>query len=281
MAIYHLSVKYVSRGQGRSAVGASAYRAGEKLYNEHDGLTHDYADKRGINFTEILLPENAPQEFYNRQTLWNAVEKAERGKNARTAREIEIALPRELNKDEQIKLVRNYVNDNFVKRGMCADISIHSGHRHRKDEEHEGAKHDRIIHKNNPHAHILLTTRPINEKGFLKSKTVFREYDKRKYVHLWRENWAKVQNKEFEKKGLSERVSHESHTKRGIKNEPTLHMGHKNTALERRGIRTEQGDRNREIIKRNIQRQEWERRRQKEREQSRNRTRDNDRDLSR
>jgi len=136
MANFHLHAKPISRRQGRSAVGASAYRAGEKLHNEYDGLTHDYTKKRGIVYTEIMLPENAPAEFSDRQTLWNAVELAEKRKDARTAREIEISLPNELSRAEQIKLVREYVRDNFISENMCADISIHSGkHYHKSDEK--------------------------------------------------------------------------------------------------------------------------------------------------
>ncbi|MCL2638919.1 MAG: MobA/MobL family protein [Oscillospiraceae bacterium] len=264
-------------------MGASAYRSGERLHNEYDGITHDYTNKSGILHTEILLPENAPREYSDRANLWNAVEKAERGINARTAREIEIALPRELSADEQIKLTREYVNNNFINRGMCADISIHSGHKHRRDQEHEEAKHDKEIYQNNPHAHILLTTRPLDENGFVKSKTPFREYNEKQYVHLWREEWANAQNREFERMGLETRVSHKSNADRGLENEPTIHMGHKNTALERRGIRTERGNQNRAIEERNRQRYEELQRRQKEREQEReqNRNRIVTHDLSR
>lgn len=150
MAIYHLTAKYITRNQGRSAVGASAYRAGEKLHNKYDGLTHDYTNKRGIVHTEMILPENAPAEFADRETFWNAVELFEKRKDAQTAREIEIALPNELDKDEQISLVREYVQKNFLIENMCADIAIHDGkHHHRADEKNIEAEYDKIITPDN------------------------------------------------------------------------------------------------------------------------------------
>ena len=109
MAIYHLSIKIISRGKNKSAVAASAYRSGEKIKNEYDGIVHDFTRKGGIAYTEILLPQNAPQEFTNRSVLWNSVEKIEKSKNSQLAREIEIALPKELDREKQINLVRDYV----------------------------------------------------------------------------------------------------------------------------------------------------------------------------
>ena len=145
MAIYHLCIKIISKGKGKSAVAASAYRSGEKIKNEYDGIVHDFTRKGGIAHTEILLPQNAPQEFSDRGTLWNSVEKIEKSKNSQLAREIEIALPKELDREKQINLVRDYVKENFVKVGMCADIALH--------DKNEG----------NPHCHILLTMRPLNK----------------------------------------------------------------------------------------------------------------------
>ncbi len=114
-----------ARGKGKSAVAASAYRSGEKIKNEYDGVVHDFTRKGGIAHTEILLPQNAPQEFANRSVLWNSVEKIEKSKNSQLAREIEIALPKKLDREKQIELVREYVKENFVKVGMCADIALH------------------------------------------------------------------------------------------------------------------------------------------------------------
>lgn len=147
MAIYHCSIKIISRGKGKSAVAAAAYRSGENLTNEYDGITHDYTRKGGVVHTEILLPDHAPAEYADRAVLWNAVEKIEKAKNAQLAREIEIALPHELTREQGISLVREYVKEQFVSAGMCADIAIH--------DKQDG----------NPHAHILLTVRPLNENG--------------------------------------------------------------------------------------------------------------------
>ena len=149
IAIYHLSIKIFSRGKGKSAIAAAAYRAGEKITNEYDGITHDYTKKKGIVHTEILLPDHAPAEFSERAILWNSVEKFERYKTAQLAREIEIALPVELSIEQNSSLIRRYVNENFVKAGMCADIAIHNP----DTEDEDGNK---IINKN-PHAHIMLT----------------------------------------------------------------------------------------------------------------------------
>ena len=125
IAIYHLSIKIISRGKGKSAVAAAAYRAGEAITNEYDGITHDYTRKGGIVHTEILLPDHAPAEFADRAVLWNAVEKIERYKTAQLAREIEIALPVELTREQNISLLRKYVMEQFVSAGMCADVCVH------------------------------------------------------------------------------------------------------------------------------------------------------------
>lgn len=153
MAIYHCHCKVISRGQGRSAIGAAAYRSGEKLTNEYDGITHDYTQKGGVVYSEVMLCENAPEEWKEREVLWNAVEKSEKDGRAQLAREYELALPRELSREEQIQLTRDYVQEQFVNKGMCADFSIH--------DKEDG----------NPHAHIMVTMRPIDEKGKWEAKT--------------------------------------------------------------------------------------------------------------
>lgn len=168
MAIYHCSVKVISRKNGRSAVGCSAYRSGEKLHNERDGITHDYTKKGGVVYSEIMLPENAPTEYAKRERLWNEVEKIEKSNDNRVAREIEVALPIELNRKEQIQMVQEYVRENFVNKGMCADFSIHAGHSHRAD---KGFNSDGNITKENPHVHIMLTVRPIDQDGKWESKS--------------------------------------------------------------------------------------------------------------
>ena len=147
MAIYHCSIKIISRGKGKSAVAAAAYRSGETLTNHYDGVTHDFTRKGGIVHTEILLPPHAPPDFADRSILWNSVEKIEKAKNSQLAREIEIALPVELDREQQIQLIREYVKENFVSVGMCADFAIH--------DKQDG----------NPHAHIMLTMRPLEQSG--------------------------------------------------------------------------------------------------------------------
>ena len=155
MAIYHMQSKIVSRGKGRSAVAASAYMSCSSVTNEYDGVHHDYTRKKGLVWEQVFLPENAPVEWQDRAILWNAVEDAEKSKGSRLAREFVVALPRELNADQQIALLTEYIQQQFVADGMCADVGIH-------DPDPPG---------HNPHAHILLTIRPLDEHGKWQYKT--------------------------------------------------------------------------------------------------------------
>lgn len=259
MAIYHLCIKIISRGKGKSAVAASAYRSGEKIKNEYDGIVHDFTRKGGIAHTEILLPQNAPQEFSDRGTLWNSVEKIEKSKNSQLAREIEVALPKELDREKQIELVREYVKENFVKVGMCADIALH--------DKNDG----------NPHAHILLTMRPLNEdttwgakskkeyildengekvklkNGNYKTRKIntvdWNEQDKAEH---WRKAWADITNKYLEENSIQEKVDHRSYQRQGIEQIPTIHLGVSATQMEKKGIATDRGNINREIKHQNM-----------------------------
>ena len=126
----------VQRSKGKSAVAAAAYRSGTKLVNEWDGMTHDYTRKGGIVHSEILLPAHAPPEFQDRSALWNSAEQAEKSSNSQLAREIEVALPVELSRDQQLALVRSYVQDNFVSAGMCADFALHDKLTAQKDSQY-------------------------------------------------------------------------------------------------------------------------------------------------
>ena len=153
MAIYHLEAKVVSRGTGRSAVAASAYLSCSKILNDYDGVQHDYTHKKGLVWQEVFLPEYAPQEWQDREKLWNAVEEVETAKDSRLAREFVVALPIELNREEQITLLQEFIREQFVSDGMCADAAIHDTDGH------------------NPHAHILLTVRPLDEQGKWQYKT--------------------------------------------------------------------------------------------------------------
>ena len=147
MAIYHCSCKVISRGKGKSSVGASAYRSGDKIKSEYDCKIYNYTRKTGVVYSEVMLCENAPEKFIDRKILWNEVEKIEKGNNAQLSREYEIALPKELTREEQIKCVRNIARRYLVNDGMCADINIH--------DKGDG----------NPHVHIMCTMRPIDEAG--------------------------------------------------------------------------------------------------------------------
>ncbi len=153
MAIYHLEAKVITRSVGRSAVAASAYMSCSAIYNDYDGIQHDYTRKQGLVYEQIFLPTNAPPEWNDRSILWNAVEEAEKTKDSRLAREFVVALPTELNCDEWIELLTEYVKENFVNDGMCADVCIHDTDGH------------------NPHAHIMLTVRPLDENGKWQNKT--------------------------------------------------------------------------------------------------------------
>ena len=153
MAIYHLEAKVVGRGAGRSAVAASAYLSCSHLYNDYDGVQHDYTRKQGLVWQRVFLPEYAPQEWQDREKLWNAVEEVETAKDSRLAREFVVALPIKLNREEQIELLQEFVREQFVADGMCADAAIHDTDGH------------------NPHAHILLTVRPLDERGKWQYKT--------------------------------------------------------------------------------------------------------------
>lgn len=257
IAIYHCSIKIISRGKGKSAVAAAAYRSGEKLTNDYDETTHDFTRKGGVVHTEILLPDNAPREYSDRSMLWNAVEAVEKSKNAQLSREIEIALPNELSETECIELAREFVQKNFVDKGMCADVCIHNPNREQK----------------NIHAHIMLTMRPFNEDGtwgdkqkkeYVLDKNGNKIYDKRKRTYKcrtvqttdwnsgekaeeWRAEWENFINSALAEKGITEKVDHRSFERQGRLEKPTVHMGVAATQMERKGIRTVKGDTNREI----------------------------------
>lgn len=254
MAIFHFDVSYFSRGRGQAVIAAAAYRSGERLHDRYYGEIHDFTVKGGIIHTKILLPPNAPQEYSHRETLWNEVEFREENSTQRTkarlAREIEGALPIELTTKEQIQLVEEYALANFVECGMCADIAIH--------DKNNG----------NPHFHCLLTTRNVSENGFGNKN---RQWDKQDYLEQWRREWAKIQNRELERRGVDP-VSHESYAVqdfgRAIERQPTIHLGHRIKILERYG-ETDRGNEYRAIVERKQECEE--RKRQRELEHTRNR----------
>jgi len=230
MAIFSFHADIVKCSTGRSSVAAAAYRAGEKILNEHDGVPHDYSRKIGVVHSEIMLSENAPREYMDRHTLWNTVEKGEKRRDAQTARTIDIALPRELDRQEQIEVMREYIKDNFVDHGMCADYSIHD------------------TGDGNPHAHIMLTMRHVTIDGFGGKN---RDWNDKILLEQWRENWANICNDRFEKKDLDERISHLSLEAQGIDREATIHVGVAGKHMEQRGLESDRARINREIIARN------------------------------
>lgn len=258
---FHFSVNIISRGKGKSAVASAAYISGEKIKNEWDGVTHDYTKKQGVISKEIYLPDHAPEEYKDRKTLWNSVELFEKNSNAQLARNFIISLPKELSIEENKKMIEEYVQNNFVKEGMIVDLAIH-------DESREGNQ--------NIHAHIMTIVRPINEDGTWgqKSKKEYildekgekilnkngkpktrkveqTSWNDKGNVEKWRENFSDLCNKYLERAGAEKRVDHRSFKRQGIKQIPTIHLGASASAMERKGIRTEKGDINREIKKQN------------------------------
>ena len=193
VAIYHLSAKVIGRKGGRSSVAAAAYRAGGRLRDERQGIEHDYSRKGGVMHAEILAPENAPDWMRDRDRLWNAVEAVERRKDAQLAREIEVALPRELDRGERLELLRGFVQRQFVDRGMIADLAVHEG---RARDGH-----------GQPHAHVMLTLRELTGDGFGKKD---RSWNEPELLMGWREAWARDANAALERAGRSERIDHRS-----------------------------------------------------------------------
>lgn len=204
MAIYHLSVKIVSRAEGRSVVGAAAYRSAEQIHDQRIGLTFDYRRKGGVAHTEILAPKGAPAWMRDRGVLWNEVERVEKRKDAQLAREVEIALPVELSKGEQIALLRDFAQRVFVSNGMVADIALH-----RDNPE-------------NPHAHILLTTRELASNGFGAKR---RDWNDRAQLLIWREQWARTANEHLQRAGHDIRIDHRTLEAQGIGLIPGVKMG--------------------------------------------------------
>ena len=263
MALYHFHVTQVKRSAGQSAVACAAYRAGEKLHSEYYGEVSDFTRKGGVICSEIHLPAHAPTEYADRQTLWNAVEKAERGKKAQLAYSFDIALQNELSLDENIALARQFVSEQLVSRGMIADFAIHQ-----PDKEDGGIP--------NPHFHILCPIRPIEPDGKwgCKQRRRYRldedgnrimgedgkplfdavsttDWGTPETLEYWREAWADMVNAKFEEKGLTCRIDHRSYERQGLDLLPTVHEGVAVRQMEAKGITTDKGDLNRWIKKAN------------------------------
>lgn len=221
MAIYHLSVKTISRSAGRSATTAAAYRAGVKIVDGRTGDVHDYSRKKGVSSADIVLPSGAPDWATDRAALWNAAEQSETRKNSTVAREFEVALPEELPESERRRLAIDFAKQIVDRHGCAADVAIHS----------PGKGGDNRNH----HAHILLSTRRLGPEGFTE-KT--RELDDKKtgpeIVTEWRERWAALTNERLQECGVDARVDHRSLEAQGIDRVPTRHLGPAATGFERR-----------------------------------------------
>ena len=241
MAIYHFSGQIISRSKGQSAVASAAYRSGEKLYDERYGQTKFY--KRETDpITFILKPNHAPDWCLDRERLWNEVEKHEKAKNSQLAREFNVALPIELSLGEQIALTKDYCQMFFVEKGMVADVAIH------------------LDDKDNPHFHVMLTTRPFDETGqwTIKSRKVYlyddegnplyvksgyrasrkenvTDWDSKETMQAWRKGWADLTNSYLEKNGFSERISEKSYAELGFDKQPTIHEGYVARQMEKNG----------------------------------------------
>lgn len=270
MAIYHCSIRIIGRSKGRSAVAYAAYCSGTKLYDKEVRKAYNYTGQNSVVHSEIDLPQNAPSEFYDREKLWNAVHEIETRSNAQLAREVEVALPHEFTRQEQIDTVREYVMNNFVCKGMCADWGIH--------DKEDG----------NPYAHILLTLRGFKPNGewASKSKTIYvldengekipvidpttgqqkigargrrmwqretvqaNDWNDRSKVEEWRAAWAKECNKRLDQQ---HQIDHRSYDRQEVDKASTIHEGHVARKMEREGQVSDRCEINREIRELNEQ----------------------------
>ncbi|MCY7335061.1 MAG: MobA/MobL family protein [Chamaesiphon sp.] len=229
MAICFVRAKVVSRGGGGSAAAAAAYRSGEKIKDEATGKIHDYTKKQGVDHSEILslIAATAGNEWLiNRSALWNRVEASEKRYDAQLAREMIIAIPRELDRSEQIALVREYVQTTFVDRGMIADINLHH------------------LDGTNPHAHVMLTMRElkIDEQGTVSFGNKDRTWNDKKLLETQIKEWSDITNQYLERAGVDTRIDSRSYEEQGISRIPQIHLGKNVTAMRRQGIPTERGD---------------------------------------
>ena len=237
MAIFHFSAKVIGRSSGRSAVAAAAYRAGERLHDERIDRTHDFTNKAGVLHSEVMLPKGAPEAFADRATLWNAVEAAEKRKDAQLAREVEFALPRELSKKDNVKLAREFVKAEFVEKGMIADLNVHW------DIGEDG--------KTKPHAHVMLTMREVTKNGF---GPKVRDWNKTALIEQWRERWANHVNRALAERDIDARIDHRSLEAQGIGLEPQDKIGPAASRIGGRGLEAERIEEHRAIAQRNGER---------------------------
>ena len=260
----HTHVDIVSRSKGASVIAKAAYNARDKLRDEYYVKVHDYSKKDDLVFSKIFLPEHIPKEFSNREYLWNSVEKIEKSKNSQLARNLLFTLPRELNEEDRIKLISEFIEENFTSKGMIADCNIHNPTASDNEEQ--------------PHAHILLTLREIDEKGNWKPKSR-KEYIldengekiklksgnyKSRKVNLndwnepdkakeWRENFSKKANEYLARNNIAKRIDPRTFEEQGREELPQIHLGTSSYQMEKKGIQTERGNQNRKIIALNLE----------------------------
>ena len=260
----HTHVDIVARSKGHSVIAKAAYNARDKLQDEYYGKTHDYSKKTDLVFSKIFLPEHIPKEFSSREYLWNEVEKIEKSKNSKLARNLLFELPRELNEQDRIKLISEFIEENFTSKGMIADCNIHNPMA--------------SDHEEQPHAHILLTLREMDSEGKWKPKCR-KEYIldengekiklkngnyKSRKVNLndwnepdkakeWRENFSKKANEYLARNNINKRIDPRTFEEQGREELPQIHLGTSSYQMEKKGIQTERGNQNRKIIDLNLE----------------------------
>jgi Ti-type conjugative transfer relaxase TraA len=237
MAIYHFSVKVISRASGRSAVAAAAYRAGDRLHDERLDRDHDFRAKSGVVHSEVLLPDNAPEEWRDRERLWNDVERQEKRKDAQLAREVEFAIPREMTQAQGIGLARDFVAQEFVASGMIADLNVHW------EIGPDGLAQ--------PHGHVMLTMREVGPDGFGRK---VRDWNATANVEQWRERWADHVNTRLVELDIDARIDHRSLQAQGIDLEPQSKIGPAASRMGERGLESERIEDHREVARRNGER---------------------------
>ncbi|MEM6611609.1 MAG: MobQ family relaxase [Cyanobacteria bacterium P01_C01_bin.72] len=240
MALYSCSIKNIKRGQGASSVAKAAYNSRSRLEDTRTDNLYDYSRKQDLGFSEIIAPENAPAWVKDRQQLWAKTELANKRRDARTAKEILVALPRELDINEQLSLVRKFVAKNLTPLGVIADVNAH---------ELDPSILPKQERENwNPHCHILINTQHLADGEFGQKIT---QLNNRSFVLDLRESWADLVNERLEAIGSSDRVDHRSNRARGIDRLPQIHLGHRVCSLKKKGIATDRGARYQEIEQRN------------------------------
>ncbi|WP_316174535.1 Ti-type conjugative transfer relaxase TraA [Bradyrhizobium sp. SZCCHNRI1073] len=237
MAIYHLHVKVIGRKAGSSAVASAAYRSASRLRDERLGRDQNFSGKRGVVHSEVMLPENAPQAWSDRERLWNDVEAYEVRKDAQLAREVEFALPREISEAQGIELARDFARTEFVVRGMIADLNVHW------DMTEDGMP--------KPHAHVMLTMRAVSENGFGQK---VRDWNRTEMVERWRARWAEIANERLAELDIDARIDHRSLEAQGIALEPQTQIGAPAKRIEDRGIAGEGSEADRAEMHREIAR---------------------------